>query len=160
MPVPILHRSLKITSPFGSRKIQGVEEYHKGLDLAANYESLYAPETCNVVRRDYDDLSGGYITVKLVNGYKLSFCHLDAQWVDVGDICAEGEEIGVTGETGRSFGAHLHITMFDPNDNRIDPTKYIQSLWSNTIIPQLSGFNPFLIIAVIVGAIILTGVLK
>lgn len=77
---------------------------------------------------------GGYgnqVTVKHANGLYTRYCHLTLTGVKEGEIVTQGQEVGTCGDTGHSFGAHLHFELRPNNgggDGGIDPAKYLPSL--------------------------------
>lgn len=67
---------------------------------------------------------GNCIKIDHGNGYSTLYAHLDRVFVKLGDFVTEGQEIGFMGNTGNSFGAHLHFEVRKDNV-RINPTEYI-----------------------------------
>ncbi len=67
-------------------------------------------------RRGY----GKYVILDHGNGLTTLYAHLASWQVNVGDTLQAGDTIGVGGNTGRSFGAHLHFEMRF-NGTYIDP---------------------------------------
>ena len=49
----------------------------------------------------------------------LQFCHLSENTVDIGQIVTEGNLIGIMGNTGNSFGAHVHFNTIPTKDSSI-----------------------------------------
>ncbi len=104
-------KSIKITSPYGYRRdpITGKQSWHNGLDLRAKNEPAYSMMEGIVEKIGYDSRSGNYVTLKHGN-YRVSYCHLSSIIVRKGERVFPGIIVGVTGNTGRSTGSHLHIT--------------------------------------------------
>ena len=50
--------------------------------------------------------------------------HLNSLEVDVGDEVLQGQEIAKSGNTGNSFGAHLHFEVHE-NGRPVNPLNYI-----------------------------------
>ena len=67
---------------------------------------------------------GNCIKIDHGNGYSTLYAHLDRVFVKLGDFVTEGQEIGFMGNTGNSYGAHLHFEVRKDNV-RINPTEYI-----------------------------------
>ena len=67
---------------------------------------------------------GNCIKIDHGNGYSTLYAHLDRVFVKLGDFVTEGQEIGFIGNTGKSFGAHLHFEVRKDNV-RINPTESI-----------------------------------
>ena len=104
-------KSIKITSPYGYRRdpFTGKLSWHNGLDLRAKNEPAYAMMDGIVEKIGYDSRSGNYVTLKHGN-YHVSYCHLSSVIVGKGERVFSGTIVGVTGNTGRSTGCHLHLT--------------------------------------------------
>ena len=104
-------KSIKITSPYGYRRdpFTGKLSWHNGLDLRAKNEPAYAMMDGIVEKIGYDSRSGNYVTLKHGN-YHVSYCHLSSVIVGKGERVFSGTIVGVTSNTGRSTGCHLHLT--------------------------------------------------
>ena len=104
-------KSIKITSPYGYRRdpFTGKLSWHNGLDLRAKNEPAYAMMDGIVEKIGYDNRSGNYVTLRHGNFY-ISYCHLSSIIVRKGEYVYPGIIVGVTGNTGRSSGSHLHLT--------------------------------------------------
>ena len=104
-------KSINVTSPYGYRRdpITGKQSWHNGLDLRAKNEPAYAMMDGIVEKVGYDNRSGNYVTLKHGN-YHVSYCHLSSVIVGKGERVFSGTIVGVTGNTGRSTGCHLHLT--------------------------------------------------
>ena len=114
-------KSIKITSPYGYRRdpFTGKLSWHSGLDLRAKNEPAYAMMDGIVEKVGYDNRSGNYVT--LIHGnYHVSYCHLSSIIVRKGEYVYPGIIVGVTGDTGRSTGSHLHLTC-KKNGKSINP---------------------------------------
>ena len=104
-------KSIKVTSPYGYRRdpFTGKLSWHNGLDLRAKNEPAYAMMDGIVEKVGYDNRSGNYVTLRHGNFY-ISYCHLSSIIVRKGEYVYPGIIVGVTGNTGRSTGSHLHLT--------------------------------------------------
>lgn len=104
-------KSIKVTCPYGYRRdpITGKQSWHNGLDLRAKNEPAYSMMEGIVEKIGYDSRSGNYVTLKHGN-YHVSYCHLSSVIVGKGERVFSGTIVGVTGNTGRSTGSHLHLT--------------------------------------------------
>ena len=104
-------KSIRISSQYGMRKdpFTGRKVPHSGLDLKAHYEDVYAMFDGYVESTGSDKASGLYI--RLRHGeYTISYCHLSKIELRAGDVVIAGDVVGISGNTGRSTGPHLHIT--------------------------------------------------
>ena len=104
-------KSIKVTSPYGYRRdpFTGKLSWHNGLDLRAKNEPAYAMMDGIVEKVGYDNRSGYYVTLRHGKFY-ISYCHLSSIIVRKGEYVYPGIIVGVTGNTGRSTGSHLHLT--------------------------------------------------
>lgn len=104
-------KSIKVTSPYGYRRdpFTGKLSWHNGLDLRAKNEPAYAMMDGIVEKVGYDNRSGNYVTLRHGKIY-ISYCHLSSIIVRKGERVSAGIIVGVTGNTGRSSGSHLHLT--------------------------------------------------
>lgn len=114
-------KSIKVTSPYGYRRdpFTGKLSWHNGLDLRAKNEPTYAMMDGIVEKIGYDNRSGNYVILKHGN-YRVSYCHLSSIIVRKGEYVYPGIIVGVTGDTGRSTGSHLHLTC-KKNGKSINP---------------------------------------
>lgn len=72
---------------------------------------------------------GNYVKIKHDNGYYTLYGHMayNTVRVSVGQRVSKGEILGYMGNTGYSFGGHLHFEVRNPSDVRIDPTPYLDA---------------------------------
>lgn len=120
----------RITSPYGKRG----NSFHSGVDLVKYYSSLdnIIAHTDGYVVSIKDCLGnmkgtnsyGNYIKLSH-NGYYTLYAHLKKGLkVKLGDKVTKGQILGYMGNSGNSYGAHLHFEVWRGN-TRIDPTPYL-----------------------------------
>ena len=68
---------------------------------------------------------GNCVKLKHSDGYYTLYAHLKNVLVKKGQKVKKGDTIGYMGNTGKSFGSHLHFEVRNEKDIRIDPTKYL-----------------------------------
>lgn len=105
MPTP----SRNITSRFGYRP--AFKRVHKGLDIKVlTGDTIVAAfdGKVRVVRYDAGGY-GNYVVIRHNNGLETIYGHLSKQLVSSNQEIKAGEPIGLGGNTGRSFGSHLHF---------------------------------------------------
>ena len=104
--------SVKINSPYGYRKdpFTGKRKFHNGIDLHARSSKVFAMMQGRVIAVGQDKVSGKYVTLQH-GGFTVSYCHLSRVSASKGQIIKAGDVVGITGNTGRSTGEHLHITI-------------------------------------------------
>ena len=115
MEFPMISLPLKkifITSPYGFRihPVTGKNKLHNGIDLRARYEEVYSMMPGKVYKLGVDKISGKYIIISTGN-YLISYCHLSKIMVKMNDYVSAGELIAISGNSGRTSGPHLHLTI-------------------------------------------------
>lgn len=128
--------SVKINSPYGYRKdpFTGKRKFHNGIDLHARSSKVFAMIQGRVLKVGQDKVSGKYVTLQH-GSFTVSYCHLSQISVSQGQDVLSGDVVGITGNTGRSTGEHLHITC-KFNGNYIDPIlifKHIETVQKDCI---------------------------
>ncbi len=121
-----------ITSKFGLRKAPGpaASTNHKGIDIAApSGTPIYAVADGTIVAKLPPSESGGagnYIQINHGKGIISEYMHQSkfASGIKVGSKVKKGQLIGYVGNTGNSYGAHLHLG-FIINGVRRDPLNYV-----------------------------------
>ena len=89
---------------------------HLGIDLSNTNKTIeiYPIATGVVFAKYYDDYGALVLKIRhYVNGSYIysTYAHLSAWYVNVGDIVTPDTVIGRMGNTGYSFGAHLHLEL-------------------------------------------------
>lgn len=103
--------TLIVTSPYGYRidPFTRKRKMHSGMDFRASSDKVYAMMPGKVLKVGYDKVSGNYVTLQH-GSITVSYCHLSEVLKRKNDLVAVGEVVGITGNTGRSTGEHLHLT--------------------------------------------------
>lgn len=70
---------------------------------------------------------GNCVKIKHDNGMYTLYAHLADVRVGINQYVQQGQEIGFMGNTGNSYGTHLHFEVFNTSNNRINPEKYLNS---------------------------------
>ena len=108
--IPIPEKSYaKVTSQFGYRPRFG--RMHYGVDLKVYTGDTIKSAFAGKVRVKKFDANGYgyYIVIRHKNGLETLYAHLSKQLVEVNQEVKSGQPIGLGGNTGRSFGSHLHF---------------------------------------------------
>ncbi len=84
---------------------------HKGIDIGASYENVYASAT-GYAYNAYDRYGyGNYIMVFHGSGYVTLYGHLSVSKVYNGQFVTQGQVIATSGNTGSSTAPHLHFEI-------------------------------------------------
>ena len=102
-----------ITSKFGNRihPITGVKAHHNGADIRAKKEQVRTTADGIVRSVGSTKAFGKRIIVRHNFGFESHYAHLSEMSVKPGDIVHRGDVIGVSGNSGRSSGPHLHYEI-------------------------------------------------
>lgn len=128
-------KNARLTSKFGWRVIAGKKEWHQGIDLASTGKvPIYASADGVVIRSGALSSYGNVVMIQhTINGkrYDTNYAHLDSISVKVGAKVKQGQQVGIMGNTGRSFGVHLHFEIHNGpwkagQPNAVDPMKFIK----------------------------------
>ena len=94
------------TSPYGIR----FERLHAGIDLATAEGTPYkAIHGGKVTAAGYNGGYGYAITIQTDDGTEMIYAHSRRLLVQKGDVVKTGQVIGEVGNTGASYGTHLHL---------------------------------------------------
>lgn len=98
----------RVTSKFGKRR----RRMHYGIDIDLETGDKVQVAFEGMVRyAKYNDSYGNLVVVRHPNGLETYYAHLFALHVQAGDYVQAGDIVGLGGNTGRSYGAHLHFEI-------------------------------------------------
>jgi murein DD-endopeptidase MepM/ murein hydrolase activator NlpD len=143
---PLAKGTYNISSPYGPRNLNG-DDFHNGADYGTNgvEAPLVAMHRGTVLRAQYDDAWGNYLMVETnipVEGvpgatYKYMYAHLSRYelGLTLGQKLEAGDPVGNVGDTGNSFGEHLHLNICtsldclngDP-EGTVNPADFLRSV--------------------------------
>lgn len=117
----------RLSSRFGLRRILNGQPRnpHAGLDVAVPAGTPVRSSAAGIVANTGDYFFNGR-TVFVDHGMGLitMYCHLDRIDVQEGDELRSGDQIGLSGMTGRATGPHLHWSVI-LNGAMVDPELFI-----------------------------------
>ena len=115
----------------GYRRISGrfmeprAGHYHKGLDYSLPVGSaVHAADSGIVVWSGPQGAYGILVKVRHSSGFVTYYGHLKRTMCSVGDFVLPNEVIGLSGNSGRSTGPHLHFEVRDAS-GPVDPTRFL-----------------------------------
>lgn len=134
MRLPYESGKVELTSKFGWRTLNGAANNHKGIDLVGRTtKTVVAPcDGVIAVSTMLDKATdktltwqwGNYVRIDTPDGLKIYLCHLAERKVKAGDRVKAGDVIGIEGNTGYSFGSHLHFEI-RKNGVSVNPCIYL-----------------------------------
>lgn len=124
-----------VTSEFGKRMLNGAPDNHPGIDIGKRGSNvpIIAAADGVVIRSDYSTSYGNvvYISHNLDGKiYTTVYAHMESLSVQSGQTVKQGQQLGTMGNTGISFGAHLHFEIHEgewnaQKSNAVNPRTYI-----------------------------------
>ena len=136
-------KGVEYSGTFGASRAAGL---HGGIDLAANVgRPIYAALGGTVTHAGKDTRSnidaslkvfqpdgnsgpnGNYVKISHGDGTTTMYLHLDTVDVSTGAAVEQGQQIGTLGNTGRSYGPHLHLHTYNSSGAVINPIDWMTS---------------------------------
>ena len=159
--LPYKSGTVRVTSPFGRRILNGVADTHKGIDLVGSSKTIVAPcdgyvAVSNIVTNKNNRTWewGNYVCIVTSDGYRIYMCHMSERKVKTGDTVKAGDVIGIEGNTGYSFGSHCHFEVRTAAGTSVNPAPFLgiqNSVGTHsvkaepdyaTLVCQKCGFEP------------------
>ena len=139
-------RTYTPSSPFGWRDLNGTPQFHDGFDMAVPQGTpYYAIASGTVILARWNGGLGYNVQIDHGNGIISIYGHSSKLIVHEGQHVNAGDLLGLTGNTGFSFGPHLHLgirlngTLVDPATfmlrHGVDLNRRVQALDGATLPP-------------------------
>lgn len=130
----VLQRGVcEVTQEYKGQAHRGIDIVKEGYQLdniVAHSDGTVVQviNNCNVTTPSDPTNPGNMVKINHDNGYATRYLHLayGTIKVKVGDRVSKGQVIGYMGNTGNSFGGHLHFEVMK-NNVQIDPTNYLDN---------------------------------
>jgi murein DD-endopeptidase MepM/ murein hydrolase activator NlpD len=115
----------EVTAFFGWRR----KKMHEGLDLRASQGTPVFASATGVVIYASRRIKGfgNMVIIDHGEGWSTLYAHLKKMFVREGDKVTQGEQIGLSGKTGRTRGPHLHFELRRGADP-VDPLLFMPIL--------------------------------
>ena len=126
----IVPMTSKITSDFGKARVYNdkLKGYHSGTDFRAKIGTkIIASNAGKVILVQNRFYSGNSIIIDHGHGIYTCYYHMSKFRVKVGDIVKKAQVIGLSGDTGRVTGPHLHFSA-RVGGLQVDPLQLIELL--------------------------------
>lgn len=122
--------STKLIWPSAGGSIsQGYSYRHQAIDIASGGRkiAIYAAHGGTITAKTgWNGGYGNYVTIDNGAGLKTLYAHLDTIYVSNGQWVSQGQQIGLMGNTGRTYGAtgiHLHFEVIQ-NGKKLNPLNF------------------------------------
>lgn len=123
-------KEVRITSGFGNRVYPFTNEifFHKGIDITGKDKTPIISTADGVVTDVwiYHRVYGKMVKIKHNGGFTTLYAHMDKTRVKEGQKVKRGQIIGYMGNTGKSYGIHLHYEV-EKDGQLVNPIDYLSS---------------------------------
>jgi len=106
-----------ITSTFGETR---VDHFHTGIDLGGGAQDVYPISDGEVVFKHEANLYssipiglGNFVVLQHKGNIRSIYCHLKDNSIKTGTHVLQEKKLGIIGDTGHSYGKHLHLSIID-----------------------------------------------
>lgn len=116
-----------ISRGYGYASSSYASGYHTGIDITgggAYGRTIIAADAGTVVQAGWNGSYGYCITIQHSGGLRTLYAHCSSVGVSVGQYVYQGQPIGRVGNSGYSFGAHLHFEVH-VNGRKVNPRSYL-----------------------------------
>jgi murein DD-endopeptidase MepM/ murein hydrolase activator NlpD len=117
----------KVTNGYGWRKNPFTgknKEFHKGMDIGVRYGWVRSTKYGKVTFAGWMGGYGNAVIIAHPGGWKSLYGHLSKIIVSEGQYVNQGQNIAVSGNSGRSTGPHVHFELIKQGDHT-NPKKYL-----------------------------------
>lgn len=121
---------MRVTSGFGMRvdPFDKERKMHKGLDFGTPIGTTVIATAEGIVHQaGYHDKYGYYILVEHEDIFMTRYSQLSELKVKKSDKVTKSQEIGLSGNSGRSTGPHLHYEVIEVGVGHKNPRDYIKN---------------------------------
>ncbi|WP_274629560.1 M23 family metallopeptidase [Arvimicrobium flavum] len=118
-----------VTSTFGPRRdpLLGTMALHSGMDFRSSVgSSVHATGAGKVIHAGWNGGYGKMVEIDHGDGLVTRYAHMSAVTVRVGQNVNAGDEVGASGNSGRSTGPHLHYEV-RRNGEALNPLPFIKA---------------------------------
>ncbi|NTW71630.1 MAG: peptidoglycan DD-metalloendopeptidase family protein [Eubacteriaceae bacterium] len=140
-PLPVFQPTGKFVMPATGRitALYGDDRgdhMHTGIDIvqwAGSPTGVYAADGGQVIKvviGGYNGGRGNYLEISHGNGISTMYLHMNTISVKTGQSVDKGQQIGIMGNTGRSYGVHLHFEVHK-NGIAVNPNNYFGYIRDN-----------------------------
>lgn len=118
--------SQKFNAGVGAGNNTDADARHEGIDIIAESNALVLSAARGfVIQSGQDRDLGRFVKVDHDRGVQTVYGHLGRSFVNAGDHVDKGTTLGAVGNTGNSFGPHLHYEIL-VRGKSVDPEQYLK----------------------------------
>lgn len=111
--------------PNGTNPDYPFDTVHNGVDLAYYNEPVYSVIKGQASTQFEDNGFGNYVRINAGKGIEVIYAHLSEFTISDGQKVLPGDQLGISGNTGKSTGPHLHFEVRKDGIS-IDPIKWLK----------------------------------
>ncbi|WP_297204405.1 M23 family metallopeptidase [uncultured Brachyspira sp.] len=144
--IPIDNTRIRITSTFGEFR---TDHFHNGVDFGGNRMEIYPIEDGEIVyyHDEYEDPTrpvygvGNILMIEHPDSVRSYYYHIEPGTIEKSYAkVTEKDVVALTGNSGRSGGAHLHLTIENMKEGLvIDPLEYLKITKGSDQAPLIHG---------------------
>lgn len=125
MVKPLQYSDAYISQHYGNNGHQGMDICTRGTGSTMGKEIRAAADGV-VATAEYHSSWGNNVYINHGDGIYTRYAHCSKMIVSAGEKVTAGQVIAYVGNTGNSYGAHLHFEVY-VNQNRVNPESWIPS---------------------------------
>lgn len=125
--VPVRQNPVYVSSGFGNRRDPKTKQqaFHSGIDFELPENTpIHAAGTGTVIQANYESQYGNLVVIRHADGFASRYAHANKLLVREGERVKGGQQIALSGNTGRSTGPHLHFEVVKHGEF-VDPAMYV-----------------------------------
>lgn len=120
------NEKLQLFWPSNIKKISKKWSFtHDGIDiLLVTGSPVHSAHKGTVIESRYSSSYGHFIIIEFSKKWASLYAHLSKSLVKRGDLISSQQKIGFSGNSGKSYGAHLHFELLK-NRIPVNPSSYL-----------------------------------
>ena len=99
---------------------------HLAVDYGTPLNTPFNAIDNGIIEWTGDNADGRGIVLKHDNGFRSYYWHINKAIVSIGQRVIKGQQIGLTGNTGRTTGAHIHVGLKNQNGVLVNLLDYLE----------------------------------
>lgn len=141
---PIVEKDIIISSTFGESRF---DHFHSGVDIPGDEVPIFPVASGKILYLDFQEMysnrflsgTGNQVWLEHDQGFWSGYYHLKKFFPpDEGIYITSKESLGLTGNTGKSYGAHLHFFILsDFGEKILNPLLVLPQIEKDILPPEI-----------------------